>query len=272
MDVGQMQIFLLAVQHGNERAIAKVSASKIQTRMLETRSVTTYKEFVQYLQASFEIMRDIRQCAKSRGNSDVHIGEHASSKQNANVLHPQDAFMTNPQLLEIHPTNPLLRSTRMSRVTLRNLYEDFRSGKSQFSIFLAQKGSNRLQDFNFGTNIGEIAACPERPCHWQQGELALAGHLVRPKIFNARPGIIFTRLGQFFKAALYDCFAFALLDRDSSAYPKNGRLKFYKESRKLEPPPHASVPKHKFCINSSSCPLQAVDEAPLGLIPRRGAN
>ncbi|KAF8169987.1 hypothetical protein K438DRAFT_1773922 [Mycena galopus ATCC 62051] len=43
---------------------AKLSASKIQTRMLETQSVTTYKEFVQYLQALFEIMRDINQCAK----------------------------------------------------------------------------------------------------------------------------------------------------------------------------------------------------------------
>ncbi|KAF8144498.1 hypothetical protein K438DRAFT_1782779 [Mycena galopus ATCC 62051] len=43
---------------------AKLSASKIQTRMLETRSVTTYKEFVQYLQALFEIMRDIHHCAK----------------------------------------------------------------------------------------------------------------------------------------------------------------------------------------------------------------
>ncbi|KAF8143412.1 hypothetical protein K438DRAFT_1783812 [Mycena galopus ATCC 62051] len=43
---------------------AKLSASKIQTRMLETRSVTTYKEFVQYLQALFKIMRDLTQCAK----------------------------------------------------------------------------------------------------------------------------------------------------------------------------------------------------------------
>ncbi|KAF8166943.1 hypothetical protein K438DRAFT_1774884 [Mycena galopus ATCC 62051] len=34
------------------------------TRMLGGWSVTTYKEFVQYLQALCEIMRDINQCAK----------------------------------------------------------------------------------------------------------------------------------------------------------------------------------------------------------------
>ncbi|KAF8169992.1 hypothetical protein K438DRAFT_1773926 [Mycena galopus ATCC 62051] len=42
----------------------KLSASKMQTRMLDTRSVASYKEFVQYLQYVREIMRDIAKCAK----------------------------------------------------------------------------------------------------------------------------------------------------------------------------------------------------------------
>ncbi|KAF8171354.1 hypothetical protein K438DRAFT_2058297 [Mycena galopus ATCC 62051] len=44
---------------------ATLLASKIQTRMLEPRNVITWKEFVEYLQNSWEIMQDISQCAKS---------------------------------------------------------------------------------------------------------------------------------------------------------------------------------------------------------------
>ncbi|KAF8143905.1 hypothetical protein K438DRAFT_1783276 [Mycena galopus ATCC 62051] len=43
---------------------AKLSASKIQTRMLEPPSVATCTEFVQYLQYVRDIMRDIAKCAK----------------------------------------------------------------------------------------------------------------------------------------------------------------------------------------------------------------
>ncbi|KAF8171386.1 hypothetical protein K438DRAFT_2058360 [Mycena galopus ATCC 62051] len=44
---------------------ATLLASKIQTRMLEPRSVKTWKEFAAYLQNSWEIMRDISQCANN---------------------------------------------------------------------------------------------------------------------------------------------------------------------------------------------------------------
>jgi N-glycosylase/DNA lyase len=43
---------------------AKLSASKIQTRLLETRSVTTWENFVEYLGDLGEIMQDISRCAK----------------------------------------------------------------------------------------------------------------------------------------------------------------------------------------------------------------
>ncbi|KAJ7757293.1 hypothetical protein B0H14DRAFT_2634918 [Mycena olivaceomarginata] len=43
---------------------AKLSASKIQTRLLETRSVTTWENFVEYLGDLREIMQDISRCAK----------------------------------------------------------------------------------------------------------------------------------------------------------------------------------------------------------------
>ncbi|KAJ7868824.1 hypothetical protein B0H14DRAFT_2572248 [Mycena olivaceomarginata] len=43
---------------------AKLSASKIQTRLLETRSVTTWEEFVEYLCNLWETMQNINQCAK----------------------------------------------------------------------------------------------------------------------------------------------------------------------------------------------------------------
>ncbi|KAF8171396.1 hypothetical protein K438DRAFT_1773241 [Mycena galopus ATCC 62051] len=44
---------------------ARLLASKIQMRMLEPRSVKTWKEFIKYLQNSWEIMRDISQCGKN---------------------------------------------------------------------------------------------------------------------------------------------------------------------------------------------------------------
>ncbi|KAF8171374.1 hypothetical protein K438DRAFT_1982087 [Mycena galopus ATCC 62051] len=44
---------------------ATLLASKIQMRMLEPLSVKTWKEFIEYLQNSWEIMRDISQCAKN---------------------------------------------------------------------------------------------------------------------------------------------------------------------------------------------------------------
>ncbi|KAJ7366184.1 hypothetical protein DFH08DRAFT_797187 [Mycena albidolilacea] len=43
---------------------AELSASKIQTQLLETRSVTTWKEFVEYLSDLWETMQNISQCAK----------------------------------------------------------------------------------------------------------------------------------------------------------------------------------------------------------------
>ncbi|KAF8171358.1 hypothetical protein K438DRAFT_1773205 [Mycena galopus ATCC 62051] len=43
---------------------AKLLASKIQMRILEPHSATTWKEFAEYLQNAWEIMRDILQCAK----------------------------------------------------------------------------------------------------------------------------------------------------------------------------------------------------------------
>ncbi|KAJ7727697.1 hypothetical protein B0H14DRAFT_2640843 [Mycena olivaceomarginata] len=43
---------------------AKLSVSKIQTLLLETRSVTTWEEFVEYLYDVRETMHNISQCAK----------------------------------------------------------------------------------------------------------------------------------------------------------------------------------------------------------------
>jgi hypothetical protein len=43
---------------------AKLSASKIETRLLETHSVTTWEEFVEYLQNLRDIVQNINQCAK----------------------------------------------------------------------------------------------------------------------------------------------------------------------------------------------------------------
>jgi hypothetical protein len=43
---------------------AKTSASKIQSRLLETRSVKTWEELVEYLQNLHDIMRKINQCTK----------------------------------------------------------------------------------------------------------------------------------------------------------------------------------------------------------------
>ncbi|KAF7356277.1 hypothetical protein MVEN_00959500 [Mycena venus] len=43
---------------------AKISASKIQDRLLKTQSVTTWNEFVEYLQDLREITQSISQCAK----------------------------------------------------------------------------------------------------------------------------------------------------------------------------------------------------------------
>ncbi|KAF8166927.1 hypothetical protein K438DRAFT_2064939 [Mycena galopus ATCC 62051] len=44
---------------------ARLLTSKIQTRMLEPCSVTSWKEFAAYIQNSWEIMRDILKCAKN---------------------------------------------------------------------------------------------------------------------------------------------------------------------------------------------------------------
>jgi hypothetical protein len=43
---------------------AKPSASKIGTRLLETHSVTTWEELVEYLQNLHDIVQNINQCAK----------------------------------------------------------------------------------------------------------------------------------------------------------------------------------------------------------------
>ncbi|KAJ7876446.1 hypothetical protein B0H14DRAFT_3130398 [Mycena olivaceomarginata] len=43
---------------------AKLSASKIQTQLLETRSVTTWEELVEYLQNLRDNVQNINQCAK----------------------------------------------------------------------------------------------------------------------------------------------------------------------------------------------------------------
>ncbi|KAJ7799797.1 hypothetical protein B0H14DRAFT_3156332 [Mycena olivaceomarginata] len=43
---------------------AKLSASKIRSRLLETHSVTTWEELVEYLQNLHEIVQKIKQCAK----------------------------------------------------------------------------------------------------------------------------------------------------------------------------------------------------------------
>ncbi|KAJ7876455.1 hypothetical protein B0H14DRAFT_3130402 [Mycena olivaceomarginata] len=43
---------------------AELSASKIQTQLLETRSITTWEEFVEYLSDLWETMQNISQCAK----------------------------------------------------------------------------------------------------------------------------------------------------------------------------------------------------------------
>ncbi|KAF8166871.1 hypothetical protein K438DRAFT_1774824 [Mycena galopus ATCC 62051] len=43
---------------------AKLSASKVQTRMLDPPQVTTYKEVVECLQYMRDIIRDITKCAK----------------------------------------------------------------------------------------------------------------------------------------------------------------------------------------------------------------
>ncbi|KAF8123961.1 hypothetical protein K438DRAFT_2003071 [Mycena galopus ATCC 62051] len=42
----------------------KLSASKMRVRLLESRSVTTWNEFVEYLQYLREIIQDINQCTK----------------------------------------------------------------------------------------------------------------------------------------------------------------------------------------------------------------
>ncbi|KAF8171404.1 hypothetical protein K438DRAFT_1982115 [Mycena galopus ATCC 62051] len=78
---------------------AKCSVSKIKARMLEPpsiRGITTYEEFVQYLQYFPKIMWDIMQCGKkvegirtailvSRMMSHLNTSFSASSKPNANV-------------------------------------------------------------------------------------------------------------------------------------------------------------------------------------------
>jgi hypothetical protein len=43
---------------------ARLSASKIQSRLLETHSFSTWEELVEYLQNLRSIMRKINQCAK----------------------------------------------------------------------------------------------------------------------------------------------------------------------------------------------------------------
>jgi hypothetical protein len=44
---------------------AKLSASKIQSRLLETHSVATWEELVEYLQNLRDIMQKINQCVKN---------------------------------------------------------------------------------------------------------------------------------------------------------------------------------------------------------------
>ncbi|KAJ7876441.1 hypothetical protein B0H14DRAFT_3130395 [Mycena olivaceomarginata] len=44
---------------------AKLSASKIQTQLLETHSITTWEELVEYLQNLHYIVKNINQCAKN---------------------------------------------------------------------------------------------------------------------------------------------------------------------------------------------------------------
>ncbi|KAJ7757307.1 hypothetical protein B0H14DRAFT_3598969 [Mycena olivaceomarginata] len=52
---------------------AKLSVSKIQIQLLETRSVTTWEEFMEYLHDVRETMRNISQCAKeSEGSSQIY--------------------------------------------------------------------------------------------------------------------------------------------------------------------------------------------------------
>ncbi|KAF8144527.1 hypothetical protein K438DRAFT_2101856 [Mycena galopus ATCC 62051] len=59
-----MRSHLEVVDLGGRLFEAKLLASKVQTRMLDTPSVTTYKEFVQWLQYMRNIMRDIAKCTK----------------------------------------------------------------------------------------------------------------------------------------------------------------------------------------------------------------
>ncbi|KAF8143378.1 hypothetical protein K438DRAFT_1783781 [Mycena galopus ATCC 62051] len=59
-----MRSHLEVVDLGGRLFEAKLSASKVQTRMLDTPRVTTYKEVVQYLQYGWDIMQDIMKCAK----------------------------------------------------------------------------------------------------------------------------------------------------------------------------------------------------------------
>ncbi|KAF8171421.1 hypothetical protein K438DRAFT_1773263 [Mycena galopus ATCC 62051] len=96
---------------------ARLLASKIQTRMLEPRSVKTWKEFVEYLQNSWEIMRDISQCAKNVKEIQVSVlciieserqrqlsaGIKESRELLGKLLHLGDAVVMQ-QLLATHPT------------------------------------------------------------------------------------------------------------------------------------------------------------------------
>ncbi|KAF8123964.1 hypothetical protein K438DRAFT_1792005 [Mycena galopus ATCC 62051] len=59
-----MRSHLEVVDLGGSLFEAKLSASKVQTRMLDTPRVTTYKEVVQYLQYGWDIIQDIMKCAK----------------------------------------------------------------------------------------------------------------------------------------------------------------------------------------------------------------
>ncbi|KAJ7868819.1 hypothetical protein B0H14DRAFT_2572242 [Mycena olivaceomarginata] len=53
------------LMNGTRRLLeAKLSVSKIQTRLLETRSVATWENLVEYLRDLREIMQDISQCVK----------------------------------------------------------------------------------------------------------------------------------------------------------------------------------------------------------------
>ncbi|KAJ7757300.1 hypothetical protein B0H14DRAFT_3598955 [Mycena olivaceomarginata] len=98
---------------------AKLSVSKIQTQLLETRGVTTWEEFVEYLHDVRETMRNISQCAKKvkevRRSTLLTIEAERQRQLSEGMkevceihetvlLHARQLVVLNWQLLAIHPT------------------------------------------------------------------------------------------------------------------------------------------------------------------------